>query len=37
MVEAGLLRPSALDILRVVTAPEEIALVLDQLFKEREA
>jgi len=32
MVGAGLLRPSALDILRVVTQPEEIAETLDSIF-----
>lgn len=32
MVDAGLLRPSALDIVRVVTEPDGIADALDQIF-----
>lgn len=33
MVDAGLLRPSAMDILRVVTEPEQITEALDEIFK----
>ncbi len=33
MVDAGLLRPAAMDVLRVVTRPDDIARELDTLFK----